>query len=85
MNRTKLLKKFTETQIPKYELSYIAKVVGCDIDSAHGNVLISDIKSLENADETSLTFFTNKKYVSEFRSCRAAVCIVPVNFNEYTN
>ena len=70
------------TNLGPHKLSHIAKMVGCEIDSAHEEVLISDIRPLEDADEKSLTFLTNKKYISEFRSCSAAACLVSLDFNE---
>ena len=68
------------TNLGPYKLSDIAKKIGCDIDDAHKNVLISYIKTLDNADEKSLTFLTNKKYKSKFSSSRAAACLVPLDF-----
>lgn len=70
------------TNLGPHKLFHIAKKINCDIDDSHKDVLIHNIKPLEDADEKSLTFLTNKKYASESRSCRAAACLVPLDFNE---
>lgn len=70
------------TNLGPHKLSNIAKEIGCDIDDSRKDLLIFDVKPLEDADEKSLTFLTNTKYISKFRSCRAAACLVPAGFNE---
>jgi len=70
------------TNLGPHKLSDIAKEVGCDIDNTHKDLLIHNVKSLEDADEKSLTFITNKKYFPQFRSSTAAACLVPLDFDE---
>lgn len=73
------------TNLGPHKLSHIAKEIGCDIDDVHKDLLIHNIKSLEESDEKSLTFLTNKKYISQFRASNAAACLVPLDFNKETD
>lgn len=70
------------TNLGPHKLSHIAKEVQCNIDEKHKDVLIYNIKSSEESDEKSLTFLTNKKYISKLSSSNAAACFVPLDFNE---
>lgn len=63
-----------------YKLKKIASIIGSDISCKHNKVLIQGIKSLKEATNSDLTFFNNKKYISEFLNCKAAACLVPLGF-----
>lgn len=64
-----------------HKLYHLAKEIGCDLDDKYKDVLIYNIKSLQDADEKSLTFLTNKKYMEEFYASKALACIVPLDFS----
>ena len=65
-----------------HKLSYIAENIGCEIDDAHSDLVIYDIKPLQEADKKSLSFLTNKKYKKDFLSSNAVACIVPLDFDD---
>jgi UDP-3-O-[3-hydroxymyristoyl] glucosamine N-acyltransferase len=43
-------------------------------------IYIEDIKILEDADEKSISFFSNKKYIAEFKKSKAKACITEEKF-----
>lgn len=74
------------TTLGPHTLSSIANKIHCNINNADSNLLIHDVKPLQSAHENSLTFLTNKKYISHFSSSNAAACLVPMDFDsEFTS
>ena len=63
-----------------FKLGQIASVIGANIAHNQTDLLIGDIKSLKDAGSGDLTFLSNKKYVAGLKVCKAAVCLVPLNF-----
>lgn len=68
-----------------HKLSYIAEQVGFDLEHEHRDIVIHNIKSLTDANKYSLTFLSNRKYVADLKSSKAAVCLVPSDFTEDIN
>ncbi|MGI4776264.1 MAG: UDP-3-O-(3-hydroxymyristoyl)glucosamine N-acyltransferase, partial [Janthinobacterium lividum] len=62
------------------KLSEIAEVLECVIDPKFDNIIISGIKTLEEASTGDLTFLDNKKYLSKFKETKATSAIVPMDF-----
>ena len=66
-----------------YKLSEIIKLISAEIlpvTDGYEDILIHDIKPLEEALSGDLSFLTNKKYITEFHNTKASSCIVPENF-----
>ncbi len=72
------------TDLGPHKLEEIARKIGCDLADEHKDILIHEVKSLTEAGENSITFLTNKKYISEFRASKALACLVPSDFSEET-
>lgn len=60
-----------------------AKVLNSDI-SAH-DIILKDIKTLNNATFEDITFCTNTKYLNELKTTKARVCIVGSKKNQDIN
>jgi UDP-3-O-[3-hydroxymyristoyl] glucosamine N-acyltransferase len=67
-----------------YKLSEIAQNIGCEFINSV-NISISAIKSLDEAKASDISFFSNKKYMTEFKNSQAGACIVPLEFIEKSN
>ncbi|MDP4709034.1 MAG: UDP-3-O-(3-hydroxymyristoyl)glucosamine N-acyltransferase [Rickettsiaceae bacterium] len=66
-----------------YKLSEIAQNIGCEFThSTAGDISISAIKSLSEAGVSDISFFSNKKYMDEFKKSQAGACLVPLDFTE---
>ncbi|MEO0348222.1 MAG: UDP-3-O-(3-hydroxymyristoyl)glucosamine N-acyltransferase, partial [Pseudomonadota bacterium] len=63
-------------------LKYLAKSVGADY-KGNGDVVIDKIGTLTHCDASSLTFFTNIKYLSGLKDCKAAACIMNPQYTSY--
>ena len=63
-----------------HKLSKIAEIVGCNIDKANADMLIYNIKALDDADSQSLTFLSNMKYAPKLKNSNALACLVPMDF-----
>ncbi len=60
-----------------YKLSEIVEITGCKpLNSIDGEVLVSDVCSLDRANKDDLTFFDNVKYKNSFMSTKAGACFV---------
>ena len=69
-----------------YKLSEIAQNIGCEFDLSAGvDISISAIKSLSEAGTSDISFFSNKKYMDEFKNSQAGACLVPLDFTEKSN
>ena len=71
-------KNFHKT-LESLSLGSIAGAIGCELENSHTNLIIESIKPLDEAGSGSLTFLSNKKYLSYFRETKATACIVPVD------
>ena len=60
-------------------LKTIAEAIGCEIEDGSANLVIENIKPLDEAERGSLTFLSNKKYLSQFKETKATACIVPTD------
>ncbi len=68
-----------------HSLFEIAKLIDCDFASAHHeDIKISNITTLELAESSDLTFFSNKKYEKAFYATRAGACIVDKTYKDTT-
>jgi UDP-3-O-[3-hydroxymyristoyl] glucosamine N-acyltransferase len=47
------------------------------------DILINDVKPLDQATDGDLTFFSNSKYINDFKSSKASVCITHPKFKEH--
>lgn len=69
-----------------YQLSEIIKLVGDELVSLptdYDNILIHDIKPLEEAGAHDLSFLINNKYLPQLRETKASCCIVPSTILPY--
>ena len=57
-------------------LKYLADKINADIDSKYNNVVIESIAALDEAGATDITFFENRKLLSELQSTKAAAVII---------
>lgn len=71
------------TNSSPYKLSEIAKKIGCELVGA--DILVSAVKSLSEAENSDISFLSNKKYITEFKNSKAGACIVSVGFSEESN
>ncbi len=62
-----------------FKLGELAAVVGAKIDTAEDR-LIEDIRSLDEAGATDLSFFENRKYLDAFKTTRAGACLLSAQF-----
>lgn len=54
-------------------------------DGAKDNdIIINDIKPLNEANKGDLSFLSNKKYIDEFKKTKASACLVPETFSTVT-
>lgn len=67
-----------------YKLSEIIKLIDAEI-LCSSDLLIYDIKSLEEADVGDISFLSNSKYIAQFQNTKASCCIVPENFSQESN
>lgn len=58
------------------KLRDIARVLNCSIADEAGEIEISGIASLEEADTHTITFLSNNKFLDTARTCKATVIIV---------
>jgi UDP-3-O-[3-hydroxymyristoyl] glucosamine N-acyltransferase len=66
-----------------HKLSEIVRLLNCQVDPAlhdRDNITIHGVKPLEEANEGDLSFLSNKKYITQFKSTKASACIVPEDF-----
>lgn len=60
-----------------FRLGELAEISGASLyQGADPEQLINDVQPLSTADGNSLSFFTNPKYLSEFKETKAGVCII---------
>lgn len=67
-----------------YKLSEIVKLIGAEIVYSN-DLLIHNVKSLEEADVGDISFLSNIKYITQFQNTKASCCIVPENFLQESN
>ncbi|RYE06165.1 MAG: UDP-3-O-(3-hydroxymyristoyl)glucosamine N-acyltransferase [Rickettsiaceae bacterium] len=58
----------------------IAQAIECEVDNQLGDVMISGIKSIQEAGIGDLTFFSNKKYLADLKKTKATSAIVDLDF-----
>lgn len=64
-----------------YKISEIAERIECEIDQQiTDNILITDVKSLDNASKGDISFLWNNKYKTSLMNSDASACIVPEDF-----
>ncbi len=63
-----------------FRLEKIAAIIGVNLQPDQNDILIYNIKSLKEATNGDLTFLNNRKYASDFTSCKAVACLVPLDF-----
>src|SRR5690606_21275856 len=63
-----------------FSLSKIAEVIGTDIPLEYKDILIHGVNSLTDANESELAVLSNPKYKNDVYTCKAAACLVPLNF-----
>lgn len=68
-----------------YKLSFIANEIGCSVENSKQDQEFTSIKSLSEAGTNDISFFSNKKYLSEFKNSKAGACIVPQDFIDDTD
>lgn len=68
-----------------YNIKEIASIINChnssEILEDKSQLLVSGINTLKNADIGDLSFFSNNKYLEEFKNTKASVCIVPLDIS----
>lgn len=67
-----------------YKLSEIIKLIDAEILCSR-DLLIHDVKSLEEAGVGDISFLSNSKYITQFQNTKASCCIVPENFSQESN
>ena len=72
-------KKFYANSGP-HTIQKIATTIGCEISKTDTEKEFYDIKSLSEADSSTLSFLSNKKYIEDYKSSSAGACIVPYDF-----
>lgn len=65
-----------------FKLSEIAQLILCEIGKNVEDKLIKNVKALSEAGSEDISFLNNIKYLKEFQSTKAGVCIVPKDFSE---
>jgi UDP-3-O-[3-hydroxymyristoyl] glucosamine N-acyltransferase len=63
-------------------LSELAVLLGGDILSGDGEIVLTGINSLSEAQEGDLSFFGNEKYLTQLRATHASAVLVPLGFSE---
>ena len=56
-----------------------------EVPKIHEDIVIHDIKILQEASSNEITFLSNLKYSQFLKSTKAAACIVPKNFTDEVN
>jgi UDP-3-O-[3-hydroxymyristoyl] glucosamine N-acyltransferase len=64
-----------------YTTGELAKLLACEI-VGNAELKIEDIATLENADNTHITFLANRKYIAQFKTSKAGACICSREFIE---
>ena len=59
-----------------FTLEYLASKYGCKIEEGEPSTVVTNVATLSNASEDSLTFFANIKYKSELRITNAAAVLL---------
>lgn len=75
-------------KLSNYKLSEIISYIGLDLlvmPNYENDLLIGDIKSLEEAGPSDISFVSNSRYTTEFSKTKAFCCIVPENFLPESN
>ncbi|WP_341754085.1 UDP-3-O-(3-hydroxymyristoyl)glucosamine N-acyltransferase [Candidatus Tisiphia endosymbiont of Dioctria rufipes] len=67
-----------------YKLSEIVKLIDTEIVYSN-DLLIHNVKSLEEADVGDISFLIHNKYIIQFQNTKASCCIVPENFLHESN
>ncbi|WP_342268199.1 UDP-3-O-(3-hydroxymyristoyl)glucosamine N-acyltransferase [Candidatus Tisiphia endosymbiont of Empis tessellata] len=67
-----------------YKLSEIVKLIGAEIVYSN-DLLIHNVKSLEEADVGDISFLIHNKYIIQFQNTKASCCIVPEDFSHESN
>lgn len=60
-----------------HTLGEIAEIAKLSVPNQYTNILIHDVKSLIESGARDLSFLDNKKYLNDFKTTKAAVCIIP--------
>ncbi|XVN42846.1 MAG: UDP-3-O-(3-hydroxymyristoyl)glucosamine N-acyltransferase [Candidatus Rickettsia vulgarisii] len=71
-----------------YKLLEIIKLLDKDLISVPNNyedILINDVKSIEEAGIGDISFLSNNKYLQQLQTTNASCCIVPDNIQENSN
>jgi UDP-3-O-[3-hydroxymyristoyl] glucosamine N-acyltransferase len=79
--------RFYKKNGPK-KLSKLVELIDCEVYPAlteDNDIIINDIKPLEEANKGDLSFLSNKKYIDEFKKTKASVCIVPESLSTVTD
>ncbi len=63
-------------------LSEVAALFGASVTPESGELEISGVASLLEARAGDITFFSNPRYLSHLRCCKASAVIVPLEFSE---
>lgn len=67
-----------------FRLSELAEISGSSLyQGANPDHLVTDVQPLSTADENALSFFTNPKYLSEFKETKAGVCVIDEAYAEH--
>ena len=67
-----------------FSISQIAALIGAEpVPANSGETSLGDIKPLDLAGSGHLTFFENKKYLSQFEKTGASACIVSTAFKDH--
>ncbi|WP_367364516.1 UDP-3-O-(3-hydroxymyristoyl)glucosamine N-acyltransferase [Candidatus Tisiphia endosymbiont of Nedyus quadrimaculatus] len=67
-----------------YKLSEIVKLIDTEIVYSN-DLLIHNVKSLEEANVGDISFLIHNKYIIQFQNTKASCCIVPENFLHESN
>ncbi|MCG8492304.1 MAG: UDP-3-O-(3-hydroxymyristoyl)glucosamine N-acyltransferase [Sneathiellales bacterium] len=67
-----------------FRLAELAEISGASLyQDADPDQLIRDVLPLSTADENSLSFFSNPKYLPEFKKTKAGVCVIDETYAEH--
>ncbi len=75
-----MAEKFFYSNSGPHTLQKIATAIGCEISKTDAEKEFYEIKSLSEAEPSSLSFLSNKKYIEDYKKSKAGACIVPYNF-----
>lgn len=74
--------RFFRSQGP-FTLAELAEMTGAELaGAADPQCRVSDLAALQAAGPTDLSFLENRRYLADFRACRAAACLVAPEFVE---